>query len=254
MFDLKKFRRPDSIHAPGYFWMLNSAMDEETLRGQIRDMAKAGARSLCPHPFPRDFREFFMSKMSPDYLTKEYFEKYEIIADECARQGMTCYLYDEGGWPSGMACGRVWRSDPDKFCRYAVVPDETAPDGVKFVRETPTRGQAERADILAPGAVRKFLELTHEQYAAHIGKHFGKTFRFTFTDEPEMPRSCYGRLFWTPDFAEVFKARKGYDIVPHLRKLVGHTAWEEDIRHRIDFCDVASQLFVERYQIGRAHV
>lgn len=247
MFDLKKFRRPDSIHAPGYFWMLNSAMEEDALREQIRDMAKAGARSLCPHPFPRDFRNFFMSRMSPDYLTEEYFRKYEIIADECAKQGMVCYLYDEGGWPSGMACGRVWRSDPDKFCRYGVIPDETSPDGVKLVRETPTPGQAERADILAPGAVRKFLELTHERYAKHIGRHFGKTFRFTFTDEPEMPRSCYDRLFWTPDFAEVFKARKGYDIVPHLRKLVGHTAWDEDIRHRIDFCDVASQLFVERY-------
>ena len=248
MMNLKKFRRPDAIHAPGYFWMLNSELDEKTLREQIRDMARAGARTLCPHPFPRKFRNFFMSKMDPDYLTEEYFKRFQIIADECAKLGMKCYLYDEGGWPSGMACGKVWQSDPEKYARYSVALDENAPNGVKLVRETPTPGQAERADVLVPGAVQKFLELTHEQYAKYIGEHFGKTILFTFTDEPEMPRSYYGNLRWTRDFAEEFKARKGYDIVPHLSTLVsGRSAWEEDIAHRIDFCDVASQLFVERY-------
>ncbi len=249
MFNLKKFRRPDAIHAPGYFWFLNAAMDEETLRWQIQDMARAGARTICPHPLPPHFRDFFMSQLTPEYLSEEYFKKYQVIADECAKLGLSCYLYDEGGWPSGMACGKVWQSDPEKYTRINVVRDPDDPKGVKFVREEQVPGRAERPDILVDGAVEKFLELTHEQYNKYIGEHFGKTFHFTFMDEPEMPRSSLNQLCWTPDFAEAFKAKKGYDIFPHLRAILDCSSWAEDQQHRIDFCDVCSQLFVERFML-----
>ena len=33
------------------------------------------------------------------------------------------YLYDEGGWPSGSACGLVWEANPEKYCLSYIVPD-----------------------------------------------------------------------------------------------------------------------------------
>lgn len=40
------------------------------------------------------------------------------------------------------------------------------------------------ADLLNPAAVQCFIRLTHEQYYARMGQHFGKTIRAMFTDEP----------------------------------------------------------------------
>ncbi len=39
-------------------------------------------------------------------------------------------------------------------------------------------------DLLNPAAVASFIQLTHEQYYAHLREHFGKTVIAMFTDEP----------------------------------------------------------------------
>ena len=244
----KKFRRPDAVHAPGYFWFLNAKMSEDDLRAQIRDMAASGARTICPHPLPRGFRSFLMSTMEPDYLTEEYFRLHKVIVDECAGRHLNCVLYDEGGWPSGGACGQVAASDPEHFSRWKLVSDGKG--GVKKVPDGPLNGQALRPDVLARGAVDKFLELTHRRYARHEGRHFGRTMKFVFMDEPEMVRSNAAQLTWTPDLLEYFKAKKGYDITPHLgRVLDAGDVLPDAERYRIDFRDVCAWMFVERFML-----
>ena len=123
MFDLRRFRTPPAINAMGYFWFLNDELNPAETVAQLRDMASVGARSVCPHPVPKEFRDYFMSEMRMKYLSKEFFRQYRVIVDECVRLGMNCYLYDEGGWPSGGACGQVYASDPERFARRIVVPD-----------------------------------------------------------------------------------------------------------------------------------
>ena len=248
MFNIKKFSTPPVIHFPGYFWFLNGKLEEDELRKQIRDMAAAGAKTICPHPFPPEMRDYFMSTMSPGYLTEDYFKLYKVIADECKKLKLNCWLYDEGGWPSGMACGQVWKSDPEYFTRQMITLDETG-KGWKIIKETQVPKRAERPDILKKGAVEKFLELTHKNYAKHIGEHFGKTFRFVFMDEPEMARSGGYILPWTDDFAEKFMEYKGYDIRPHLVSILRHDPLPENMKYRIDFHDVRSRLFSERFMI-----
>ena len=96
-------------------------MTPEKLKRHLRLMAEQGMRAVCPHPWPKCFRSRTMpSCMEPDYLTPEYFAMLKVIADECRRLGMYCYLYDEGGWPSGYAAGRVRLSDPENFAPYFI--------------------------------------------------------------------------------------------------------------------------------------
>lgn len=244
----QKFRRPGAIHAPGYFWFLNSELKEETLRTQIREMAAKGARTVCPHPLPKEFRDSMMSTMT-GYLSEEYFKLYNAIVDECSKLNLNCYIYDEGGWPSGNACGQVWASDPEKFSRKKLIADNNAPNGVAEVSVPPVEGHCQRVDILAPGAVEKFLELTHKKYAGQVGKKFGKTINFVFMDEPEMIRTNDSQLTWTKDLPEIFKAAKGYDITPHLRRILANDPRQDAVQYRIDFLDVCSQLFVDRFMI-----
>jgi len=248
MLNLKTYHRPPSVNAPGYFWLLNGPLNERTLREQLRDMARVGAKTVCPHPLPPEFRKFFHSQMPKNYyLTPDYFKMYQVIVDECKRLGMNCYLYDEGGWPSGGACGQVFASDPVRFRRKMVVLDGQG--GYKIELDAINPDKSVVPDILAKGCTETFLKLTHERYLKAVGDHFGKNIRFTFTDEPAMVLCYYAQMTWTDDFAEEFQRRKGYDVRPYLVPLL---QWSFDSKIndvRVDFHDVAASLYVERYML-----
>ena len=65
-------------------------------------------------------------------------------------------------------------------------------------------------DYLNPAAVRKFLEITHEEYYKRFPEHFGTTIDSVFYDEPPL----YRANTWTPEFNDRFRAKFGYNPVP----------------------------------------
>ena len=111
-FSRENFRTPPNIHSPAYFWMWNGKLEPARLNAQVDDMFAHGMRSICIHPFPKAFRPGrFDSEMSPDYLTEDYFRVFSNVVDHAAALGMNVWLYDEGGWPSGGACGQIAADD-----------------------------------------------------------------------------------------------------------------------------------------------
>ncbi len=78
-------------------------------------------------------------------------------------------------------------------------------------------------DYLEPAATARFLEVTHERYAAHVGEHFGTTLKGFFGDEP-----CLPQWPWTERFAAAFTARHGYDLRPLLPALFDAAHPEHD--------------------------
>lgn len=112
-FTIKGFQYPQPFYWPAYFWLWNDSMTVAVLLKQLQDMHGHKALSLCPLPEPKEFRyESMHTLMEPGYLTKEYFKLYQAVASKARQLNMDIWLYDEGGWPSGSACGRVTRSDP----------------------------------------------------------------------------------------------------------------------------------------------
>ena len=245
-------RRPAARRTPGYFWTLSDRIEPEKLRGQLEDMCARGARSLCLHPLPPEFRPL-RSRMSPPYLSEAYNSAIARIVDICAELGMKFFLYDEGGWPSGSACGKVLRSDPERFAPRYAVGDGRGGYRIETVAVDPD-GAPQLPCLLAPGATEKFLELTHEAFKRHFGKHFGKTVHIAFTDEPIIQHSYVQRIAWVDDLPEQFRARKGYDLLPYLGEMLAegirppyHLRRSRLAEVRRDYCDVMSQLFAERY-------
>lgn len=248
-----KMRRPAPRRTPGYFWTLDDEIDVPLLRACLEDMRAHGACSLCLHPLPPEFRPDIRSRMSPPYLSEEYDARIAQLVDICAELGMKFFLYDEGGWPSGSACGQVVRSDPERFTPSFLVSDGKG--GHRVEKNTVNPGGAARMpNLLVPGATEKFLELTHEAFKRHFGKHFGKTVHIAFTDEPTMPATSVQKITWVDDLPREFQKRKGYDLTPYLDKLLASEMYPgTDMRRSKlaeawqDYCDVMSQLFVERY-------
>jgi hypothetical protein len=87
-------------------------------------------------------------------------------------------------------------------------------------------GQEGSLDGCSPGAVRHFLDLTHERYAQAIGADFGAAVPGVFMDEPVM---CTGWVLDHPDpftgipwhagMLEAFFEEYGYDLRSRLHEL-----------------------------------
>ena len=239
----------DDSFSPALFWWWNSKLEVAELCAQVDDFYEHGSRTLCIHPFPQEFRPGrFPCDASPDYLTDGYLDVYARVTDYAARKGMTCWFYDEGGWPSGGACGKVVASDPERFALRWMTLDEAGRPKVVLAKYDPSQ-QSPYPSVIEPGATAKFLELTHERVKGRIGHHFGKAVPWLFTDEPSAPHGS--RLGWSSDFEAEFRARKGYDILPFVPALVRTQTRgpvPEDVRRvRIDYYDVMSRLFIERF-------
>ena len=247
----ERFRNPANIHSPAYFWMWNDRLDVGRLNAQVDDMFAHGMRSICIHPFPAAFRPGMLdSGMTPEYLSEGYFAVFSNVVDHAAALGMNVWLYDEGGWPSGGACGQVAAGDrAGRFRkRFLAVSPDSGRLGV--VAAPYGQGRANYPSVVEKGATEDFISRTHEQYRRHVGRHFGKAIKFTFTDEPAMPQDHYGpKLGWASDFAEAFRAKKGYDLMPYARDILErkHEFVPSLAASRIDYFDVMADLFAERF-------
>ncbi len=281
-FDAKAFMEPDSLLWPGPFWLWNAPLEPERLREHLREMAAHGFRSVCMLPMPHAFRpDSTNNLLDPDYLTPEFMERTRLAVEEAASLGMNWWLYDEGGWPSGQAVGKVAEGHPEflqhtmvrepveSATAYTVPPDAFAlivEDTEQIVRPGETwmpqahaRAALYRikrggyADLLNPDAMRRFIELTHEAYRAALEPHFGQTVKFTFTDEPNVPNLNPPKsITWTPGMDELYRARHGRDIagiLPLLFAPPGKEAPLDVARARIEFYDLWTARFRDAYFI-----
>lgn len=240
----------DPAYSPAYFWFWNDRLEPAKLCAQLEDMRAHGLRNVCIHPMPKAFRPVWCStKMEPDYLTPEFIDVYAKVVRRAGELGMHTYLYDEGGWPSGGACGLVAAADKEgRFVPRDIVLDKNG--GVAVRERRYPQGRAAYPSVVEKGTTQKFIELTHDAYAPKLGKDLGTTSRIVFTDEPSRPGNRPDVSFgWTADFPEVFRAKKGYDIMPHVAELLRRYNDSDDrlAAMRIDIQDVMADLFVERY-------
>ena len=244
-FSKEAFRTPSAEFSPAFFWMWDGKLDSQRLISEMDDMAARGARTACIHPYPKAFRPTQIDfPMEPDFLTDGYFKLYGQVLKHIESINGRSWLYDEGGWPSGSACGRVYASDPTRFVERMLAV------GGKVVELKPNPSvSAPRASVIEPGAVEKFIELAYEPYRKRFSRHFGKTIHFAFTDEPGYANMRVGSLIpWCTDFAERFRERKGYDIAPFCDDIISATNRSEAVAQaRIDYFDVLSALLCERY-------
>ena len=109
----------------------------------------------------------------------------------------------------------------------------------------PTRGKdttASLMDYLNPLATKQFLSWTHEQYKKYFGNEFGKTFLGFMGDEPD-----FAYTPWTPEMANEFRKRKGYDVTPYLASFFIPQLPDEIKRVKADYWDVWSDLFRDNF-------
>lgn len=86
-------------------WAINDSLDVEKCKSDIDLIKESGMVGVIFHP------RFYPG--NPDYLTTDYYNKLNDIILYSKQQGMTFWIYDENGWPSGTADVKVMLANPN---------------------------------------------------------------------------------------------------------------------------------------------
>lgn len=236
-------RKGTQRHRPIVQWVWDDDLTEARMNQQLEALDATSFGGVCIQPMPDDFRpKDFRRRMKTPYLSDAFFEMIRQAVTRASELGLLVWLYDEGGWPSGQACGRVLQGHPEL-------------EGKTLVQEA-GRFIVERTglpDALKRAAMDRFMQLTHEGYRAVVGEHFGKTIEAMFTDELKLPGHLgTDRIPWSDDMAQQFQAYAGYELEPVLGMLFEgslarkHPA-NQVLKVRSDYARLCVNLFNERY-------
>ncbi len=247
--------------------------------------------------------------------TKESWSKFAEALKACKENGLSMWIYDERGYPSGKAEALVLKDHPEFEAQglfydaldigeteprsgewklppgqpyyvvlYATTGAHTPLVGkpveltsrvangvlkyelkpgnwrlMTFVQDRLFKGThseilGERyINIMDPRAVRKFIEVTHEQYFARHGDEFGKTIQAFFTDEPSLmggylvdETQSYPVLSWWDGMPGAYRQMRGYDVREALPALFNDVG-ADTIKKRCDYYSAVSRLTAGNY-------
>ncbi|MGB2958843.1 MAG: glycosyl hydrolase [Bacteroidota bacterium] len=222
---------------------------DEIIRNKVRSLQKAGLGGLVANVN----RENYLR----DQTSWDVFQRGVKIAHE---EGLRVWIYDEQGYPSATAGGLVLEKKPSLeaqgLIRVVDAAGKTRYEVVTLYEATHATENFYKKlrypNILDPVTAATFLEVTHDRYARAL-EPIDQYVEAFFTDEPslisvyiptgrEYPRT----LPWHPRVPEEFRARKGYDLLPHRESLFVDVG-EMDRKIRCDFYEVIAELCAETY-------
>ena len=215
-----EFRNPEQKYRMVPFWSWNSKLDTEELRRQVRLMKDAGLGGYFMHA---------RGGLTTEYLSEEWFQCINACMDEGEKCGMHSWAYDEEGWPSGFAGGRVAACGEFYWVKWLEYEN-----GEVRVSTSPYY-----ADILSTEVVEKFVELTHEQYKEKCGLDALMGF---FTDEVQF---MIHKTPWTNGMDEMFLAEYGYP----LDKLLLFEDGEGYQKVRYDFWKLINRQYARYFKV-----
>lgn len=238
---------------PTIFWAWNNGMQDDRIRSEIAGFAKAGIGGLHLHA---------RAGLMIDYLGEEWVHAYRTTIEECKKYGLDIWIYDENGWPSGFAGGKVPALGEDYRIKYLTYSRNVlrekghrllaAYDSARGYKRVSYEQadffiyydvQEHYADLLNPDVTEEFIKCTHEVYKNHFGDEFGKTVQGIFTDEPQIHVSS---LAWSKVIPTEFNKKYGENVFDSLY-LLFESEGEGYQEFRYKYYSLVRELFVKNY-------
>lgn len=101
-------------------------------------------------------------------------------------------------------------------------------------------------DPLNEGAIKHFIETTHERYKKHFGHEFGKAIKGIFSDE--VAPIVGGGIPWSPLIPDLFLEEKGYSLIQYMPALLEDMG-DITAKVRYDFNHVVTNQFIKSYDM-----
>lgn len=263
-----EFKNPTNQYRPIPFWSWNDQLEKEELEYQIEEMKKAGVGGYFMHA---------RSGLKVNYLSEEWFDCISTGIEKAKEVGLDAWAYDEEGWPSGFAGGRVPAISKDyqaKFMTLEAYPPQEEIVGeeiialYKYCSESQTYEKMELdkkekdldkeniflirkhinpfyIDTMNKKAIDAFLACTHDIYYERFGSEFGSYMKGFFTDEPRFACNNFGELPWSDDLPSMFQEMHGYDLIEIIPSLFENVKNYE--QHRYNYWITVNRMFVQNY-------
>lgn len=236
------------------FWSWNDDMDAAEICRQLREFAQGRFGGVVIHA---------RAGLRIPYMGREWFDAFRVAVDECRRLGLHIFIYDEDGWPSGFAAGRIpqlgeeycfkrlaFGTDPAAVGHLLAAYRRTA-DGCRRLDPADARPgdlffgytvDRHYADLLYPDTTKKFIELVYQRYADELGDALGTVVQGAFTDEPQLNCSGYP---WSAALPDAYRAAYGRDLFDELWLLTEKGEGYAAVRRR--FWQLVGRLFRQNY-------
>ena len=220
------------------FWSWNDKLDPDVLVEQIDWMKDNGIGGFFMHA---------RGGLRTEYMSEEWMQCIDACVKAAEERGMQAWAYDENGWPSGFAGGKLLEKEENRDAHITYMIGEYDPSAwltytlekEKLYRITQwTKGEClnlylhispSTADILNADVVDQFLVQTHEKYEERYGENFSKYLAGFFTDEPQFYR--WG-VPYTRVMPDAFKKRYGEDVLDSLGLLFVEKEGYRSFRYR----------------------
>ncbi len=213
------------------FWSWNDKLEPEELKRQIKNMHDLKIAGFFMHA---------RGGLETEYLSDEWYEATRVCIEEAKKYGMEAWAYDENGWPSGFAGGKLLE-DPDNhsvFLKHeinSVFPEAAENyyavyaliDGMPVKTDCAAEGaesylcvkyctDASYVDTLRADITEKFIEETHVQYEKIFKDDFGGAMPGFFTDEPQYYRYATPYSKFMPKWFEEEYGYSVFDAIPAM--------------------------------------
>lgn len=259
---------------PAYTWLWNTTVTKEGIRQRIQQMYDAGIRAFYVLGEPKNFRPTVRrTYLEPEYLSEEYLELVHYAYTVAKELGMYTWLYNEGGFPSGMACGRIRKEHPELAQKQIFSQEIHLPAGIAYAQPEDTlatfRGSTRILDgtVLPENSIltryytgvttkpysiqtdnaslrntQLFLEYTHEALKRKFGDAMGKEIQLMFDDEALMGT-------WTDGLDALYYQRYGYDMTDYLPWITRQQEPQtpQQYQAKIDYTMLCGSLLRENY-------
>ena len=204
------------------FWSWNDKLNPDVLIEQIDWMKKNGIGGFFMHA---------RGGLRTPYMSEEWMQCVDACVEAAKEKGMQAWIYDENGWPSGFAGGKLLEKEENRdahithtigaYDASAWLTYSVAGDELKRITEQ-TDGEClnlylhispSTADILNGEVVDQFIKETHEKYKERYGEAFSNCLTGIFTDEPQYYR--WG-VAYTRVMPDTYKKQYGEELFDSL--------------------------------------
>ena len=235
------FKNISSKFYPAYTWFWNNTITREGIDRQIDEMVQNGIRAFYVIGEPDNwFPNGRATHLSPKYLSDEYIDLLFYAFRKAKENGIYTWLYNEGAYPSGCACGLITEKYPELVYKYISVKKFTLQEGetytahqnaiAAFVEEQRISDgyiltqdaeiweyywnscEDHRLSLRVDNAERRgseeFIKITHDRLKERFGDYMGSEIHYMFDDESYMGG-------WTKDLDKIFYEKYGYDMTDY---------------------------------------
>ncbi len=217
------------------FWSWNDKISPEVSVKQIREMKEAGHGGFFMHA---------RGGLNTPYMSEEWLVNMDACIKEAKSLGMQAWAYDENGWPSGFASGKInslGEEYQQKYLKIHSIKDSNDISNILFKNDEFIISYEINpfyTDLLNPKVTDMFIEQVYKVYA----DYFGDNLTGIFTDEPQLSQYDFP---WSSCLIDKYENYYHEDIIPHLIELFKPVG--EYKKTRIQYWKLITELFSSNY-------